>query len=123
MNSLRKSLLSFGTIMLASLAMASGCVSDADEGPTQGKPEANGKLVDGKTDAWNSTNNPERFRVEFDYTAANLPQSGKVDVTPWPDTYWPTYKDSSNQRWQGMQELSPLEKYDLGGRCNGVLIF
>ena len=32
---------------------------------------------------------------------------------PWPDTYWPTYEDSVNARWQGSDVPSPLEKYDM----------
>ncbi len=113
MNALRKTLLSLSTIMLASSLAGTGCITDTEDTGPGGKPEDNGKLVDGKADAWNSTNNPERFEIDFDYTLANLPMSGKAETTPWPDTYWPTYKDSSNQRWQGQQELSPLEKYDM----------
>ncbi|RLB65379.1 MAG: hypothetical protein DRI90_02185 [Deltaproteobacteria bacterium] len=102
-----------GALLIATAVLGSGCVTDLDESDTEsGKPDSDGKIVDGKADAWNSTNNPSRFRVEFDYELANLPMSGAAEVTPWPDTYWPTYKDSTNQRWQGTDVMSPLEKYD-----------
>ena len=101
-----------GALLLATAVLGSGCVTDLDD-TEGGKPDSDGKIVDGKADAWNSTNNPERFQVEFDYQLANLPMNGGAEVTPWPDTYWPTYKDSTNQRWQGMNEMSPLEKYDM----------
>lgn len=113
---MRKTAHSLGTLLLTSALFASGCVADVDDTQIDdlgGKPESDGKLVDGKADAWNATNNPGRFNVDFDYKLANLPSAGKADVTPWPDTYWPTYKDSSNQRWQGEGEMSPLEKYDM----------
>jgi subtilisin-like proprotein convertase family protein len=116
MNAEKNRLLSLTALLIAASLAAPACVADPGEdvdSSVRGKPESDGKLVDGKADAWNSTNNPERFNVEFDYLLTNLPDSGKAEVTPWPDTYWPTYKDSSNQRWQGSDEMSPLEKYDV----------
>ena len=113
MNALRNTFFSLTTLILSASVAGAGCVGDpGDEGSADGKPESNGKLVDGKADAWNWTNNPDRFQVDFNYNFFELPESGAAAVTPWPDTYWPTYKDSTNQRWQGQQELSPLEKYD-----------
>ena len=44
---------------------------------------------------------------------ADLPLTAEVEVIPWTDTYWPTMDDSFNARWQGIQTLSPLEKYDM----------
>jgi hypothetical protein len=66
----------------------------------------------GKADEWDWTNDPDRFNVDFDYKLADLPTEGEAKNIPWPDTYWPTYKDGTNQRWQGNDTLSPLEKYD-----------
>jgi hypothetical protein len=70
----------------------------------------------GKEDAWNHRNNPEgmaRFAQQsLNYTLAELPLKGEAANKAWPDTYWPTYQDSTNARWQGKDELSPLEKYD-----------
>ncbi len=70
------------------------------------------KGAGGKADAWDWRNDPERFRVEFNYKLAELPREGKAESIPWPASYWPTYQDSTNHRWQGRNILSPLEKYD-----------
>ena len=93
-----------------------GVVSCSDEGSEdsrveEGKAEDDGKLVDGKSDAWNYTNNPSRFQQQFEYKFEDLPLSGTAAQMPWPDTYWPSYQDSSNVRWK-RGELSPMEKYD-----------
>ena len=66
---------------------------------------------EGKEDRWNSRNNPERFDGEFNYHVEDLPQSGAAEREAWPSTYWPTYEDSINHRWQA-NTLSPAELYD-----------
>lgn len=35
--------------------------------------------------------------------------SGGINPSPWPSSYWPTYLDSINYRWQN--DASPAEKY------------
>ena len=112
--------ISVSTLIAASLlgGVACGPTTGVGDGkPTAeqgvGKPESDGKPVGGKADEWNHLNNPERFRVDFDYKLSNLPESGEAETTPWPETYWPTWKDSTNQRWQGTDVMSPLEKYDV----------
>jgi subtilisin-like proprotein convertase family protein len=70
---------------------------------------------------WNSQNSPTVFSTTLEYKLANLPKEGAAERTPWPDTYWPTYEDSINVRWQVLHDykslskdtLSPAEKYDL----------
>ena len=92
---------------LAILALLTPSCADVSDEP--GKPESDGKLVDGKSEAWNSTNNPSRFQINFEYKLDALPKTGAAERTPWPDTYWPTYMDSTNDRWQGASTLSPLK--------------
>ena len=74
-------------------------------------------LLGGKADAWDRLNDPERFAKFLDedlvYRLADLPREGRATKEPWPETYWPTYQDSTNVRWDGADTLSPLEKYDL----------
>ena len=74
-------------------------------------------LRGGKADAWDSINDPERFSrfldEDLEYRLDALPQSGVATKKPWPETYWPNYADSTNARWDGLDTLSPLEKYDL----------
>lgn len=87
---------------------------DDTGGGGEGKPEDDGKIVDGKEDAWNYTNNPERFRMEFEYKYDALAEYtvGEAEQTPWPSDYWSYYEDSTNTRYHGINTLSPTEKYD-----------
>jgi len=95
-----------------------GCGTD-DATDEAGKPDETGSVDDktglGKADAWNSRNNPNGLRVNMEYSWATLNtqelQTGEAENAPWPDTYWPTYEDSTNFRWLEGQ-LSPLEKFD-----------
>jgi subtilisin-like proprotein convertase family protein len=111
-------------LLLMGLALiASGCAGSGNdvEGFSAGKPDDTGsvqdKLADGKADAWNTRNNPDGLRVEMTKTLADLPINGETENAAWPDTYWPTYKDSVNARWQRtsdyLEDLSPAEKYDV----------
>lgn len=70
------------------------------------------KSTEGKGDRWDWRNDPRRFHAELDYNWENLPTEGYSKKTAWADTYWPTYEDSINARWQGNSVLSPAEKYD-----------
>jgi len=109
--------------LVAALGLAlslGGCGGADDGGATEGKPDETGDADDktafGKADAWNSRNNPNGLQVQLNYKWADLNKDeyrvGESDNKPWPDTYWPTYMDSTNVRWQGADVLSPLEKYD-----------
>lgn len=108
----------------------------ADDGASTGNdPEANlpGDIdnstdsLGGKADAWDYTNDPARLARNLNYKLAELPRSGKLDKpvwrdrypkavgkapVAWSDTYWPSVHGSTNTRWQGGSEKSPLEKYD-----------
>lgn len=67
-------------------------------------------------DAWRYTDNPQRFRVALDFRLEGLPTRGAAARRPWADTYWPTYQDGINYRWQRtgrfLDDLSPAEKHD-----------
>jgi hypothetical protein len=77
-------------------------------------PDGDGKVLpSGKEDAWNWRNDPRGFRTELEYTYDKLPKQGATAKNPWVDTYWPMYQDGINARWQGRNELSPAEKYDV----------
>jgi hypothetical protein len=111
--SIRKTLL-IGAVGLSAVA----CGTETETNTPAPTPEVDNRVgkETGKEDAWDYRNNPEgmaRFAQQsLNYKLAELPKSGAAANTPWPDTYWPTYKDSTNARWQGQDELSPLEKYD-----------
>ena len=79
------------------------------------KGESDGKVVDGKADAWNRTNNPGRFQMAFEHKYEELKQYNEAvsDNIPWPSDYWAYYKDSINVRFHGPNVPSPAEKYDM----------
>jgi len=97
------------SIIFLILIGISGCEKEStDEG---GKPETTEGT--GKEDAWNYENDPRRFNVDVVYKLAELPRDGSAAQMPWSETWWPMRKDGFNQRWQGSDKLSPMEKYDM----------
>jgi hypothetical protein len=99
-------------ISLAFLGCSSPAVEDAAPESVSGIT-----LQGGKADQWDRLNDPERFgrflESDLEYTLAALPMEGVSKKEPWPATYWPTFQDSTNVRWDGVDTLSPMEKYDL----------
>ncbi len=98
---------SIALILGAMLAIA-GCAADGGAGKD---------LVDfadgeGKEDRWNSSNDPRRFDNGLNYNLEDLPSEGATEQELWPASYYPTYEDSINARWQGSDTLSAAEKYD-----------
>jgi hypothetical protein len=92
--------------VMAVLGLTSiGCVGEDPEGGTGD---------DGKADAWNRANDPRNFGNDFVYnwTQLNTPElaSGRSQIVPWPDTYWPMQEDGYNARWR--EGMSPVERYD-----------
>ena len=108
------SMMLFGLIPALALTACSSDSDPSDGTEGQGKPEDDGKVVDGKAEAWNSTNNPERFQLDLTYRYDELKQygEGRAEQIPWPSDYWSYYEDSINVRFHGHTELSPAEKYD-----------
>ncbi|QDG51186.1 hypothetical protein FIV42_10680 [Persicimonas caeni] len=101
---------------LLAIGALAGCAESADD-TSKARVTPDGMVkqsegTDGKGDAWNWRNDPSRFRSELTYTFAELPIEGYSQRVAWADTYWPTYEDSINARWQGHDTLSPAEKYD-----------
>ena len=81
----------------------------------------------GKADGFDYKNDPARMSQHLTYELSKLPKKGWRDTavwkdqypeavgkaaTVWADTYWPTSEGSHNNRWQGADVKSPLEKYD-----------
>lgn len=105
------------TLCLAFLAGLSGaaCVSDTTD--TQPNIESLGE--DRQPIAWGSNDNPATFDIDknFNYKLAELPTEGEADVVPWAGSYWPTFRDSINFRWDGSNgdtpgpHNSPAEKF------------
>jgi len=92
--------------LVASLGLSACVAAPGDDGKGE-----SGVFADGKEDAWDWRNDPSRFDGDLNYHLADLPREGRAERVAWPSTYWPTYEDSINHRWQ-RDELSPAEKYD-----------
>ena len=97
-------------LLLLTLSLVFIIISCGRFQPQSQKPAVSGK--DGKSDAWDYRNDPDRLNMSLNYKLGELPKRGESEKTPWPGDYWATYKDSTNHRWQ-RGELSPLEKYDM----------
>src|ERR1035437_1901553 len=50
-------------------------------------------------DQWNPQNDPAIMDPNFVYQLNQLPLDGKLDFTPWSETYWASKKGSINLRW------------------------
>lgn len=126
---MKRSLLTgLGLTLISSLSFV-GCADSGDEASEclPGDMDCAAPSTDGKTDAWDSANDPRYFASNLNYKLAELPKTGKL-TTPvwkdkypeavgkaavaWADTYWATAEGSHNARWQGASVKSPLEKYD-----------
>lgn len=97
------------TGILAGGLLLNGCAVDASLDGTKDDDVSQGG---GKEDRWNAANDPNRFGGTLNFSLAQLPTSGRAAREAWPSTYWATYQDSINVRWNGPTELSPAEKYD-----------
>ena len=104
------------TLCLAMLSalLWSGCgplESDFQFDPPQKKKQP---------ERWGSNDNPNAFAPDLVYELANLPMSGQPATAPWPGSYWPTYQDSINYRWDGASSQSAAKKYELAFGVTGV---
>ena len=61
---------------------------------------------------WTPDDNPSLFADGFIYEYSKLPLSGSSAKAPWAGSYWPTYKDSINYKWDGGSGDSPAKKYE-----------
>ena len=71
-------------------------------------------------EAWGNYDDPKLLDRSFNYVFAELPTSGEAELVPWPGHYWPTFRDSINERWAGPNTASPAEKYGLAFGRDGV---
>jgi len=105
-------------VALTTLFGAFACSADNSSGTGYGGGEHPDRPpLLGKAEGWDYKNDPQKLAdfldKDLDYKIDALPREGKAKLSPWPDTYWPTYADGTNHRWRGKDELSPLEKYDV----------
>jgi subtilisin-like proprotein convertase family protein len=92
------------------LVVLAGCTSSSST-----DTKNNDKIPAGKADAWNDSNNPQRFKLDLEYNFDTLSRYtlGYAEQIPWPSDYWPHMLDSTNARYWSELEHSPLEKFDM----------
>lgn len=104
-------------IGLAATALA-GCVG---QGNIVEKPASDDtKQQTGKAEAWGSADAPSIFGGNLELRVASLPASGEAQNIPWASSYWPTYEDNINQRWDGPNSDSAAKKYEKAFGGTGV---
>lgn len=101
----------------ATVALA-GCVNALDPGA----PELAAKEGATKMDAevWASSDAPTLFSNDLKYTFTELPNVGEATSIPWASSYWPTYQDSINYKWDGASSEAASTKYGRAFNTTGV---
>lgn len=88
--------------LLATLFLVmSACGKDknkSDAAPVAPAVGEDGRTTDPR-EFWNPGNNPSLMGSDFDKGFFALPLSGKLDETPWTDTYWPSNRGGISARW------------------------
>jgi len=87
-------------------------------------------------DVWDKDNDPTAFSASFEFDLYKLGKQGKLQQTPWSDSYWPSFQSGIAHRWytanpedftyklynknelrrlsnDELASLSPAEKYDI----------
>ena len=63
------------------------------------------------TEGWSNQDKPTLFSNDLVFNIDELPEEGEADSVPWAGSYWPVYKDSINDKWDGADSMSPAAKY------------
>ncbi|MDP6946920.1 MAG: hypothetical protein QF464_22415, partial [Myxococcota bacterium] len=90
------------------------------------KPDMAGPKDAAKADAWHRLDDPARLGENLVMRLEQLPLDGEAAIIPWAGSYWPTYLDSINHRWDcpssspDCDNLSPAEKYAKAFEVEGV---
>jgi hypothetical protein len=99
-------------------AFAFGCVNEVSD------PSPIGDAKEGSTkedaEVWSSSDAPTLFSGDLQYTFAQLPAQGEALSIPWASSYWPTYQDSINYKWDGAASEAPSTKYGRAFSVTGV---
>lgn len=69
---------------------------------------------------WGPSDDPDIFSSDLKYRLDELPREGEAASIPWASSYWPTYEDSINFKWDGASSRSPAAKYGEAFGVEGV---
>lgn len=114
------------SLLLLSQFLGTGCSYQATD-CQPGDVDCATADASGASDEWDEENNPSTLAKRLQYRLAELPKKGQLDKPVWakrfpdakptinklwPETYFPSAERSINNRWQGVDVASPIEKYD-----------
>ncbi len=106
------------SLALSALTMGTlGACVEGDDKPDESDVKGG---ADGKAEAWGSSDNPALFSSSLNFLASALPRTGEATKIPWAGNYWPVYKDSINDRWDGANSQAPSTKYGAAFGVTGV---
>ena len=94
------------TIILGLLAASCGIDSTA----TTGFGDETGGQAREK-EAWSGQDAPTLFTSNLEYRLESLPMQGEAANVPWAGSYWPTYEDNINYKWDGSASMSASAKF------------
>jgi len=61
-----------------------------------------------------------KLKLDFKYDSTIKYVSGAPATSPWSSTYWPTFLDSTNFKWDG--KSSAIEKYEKAFKVTGLKV-
>tara|TARA_B100000575_G_scaffold252768_1_gene220906 strand:- start:37 stop:1635 length:1599 start_codon:yes stop_codon:yes gene_type:complete len=106
----------------ALLILLSACSESANEAPdtddffvSQYEPQTPDDVE--PTEGWSNQDRPTLFSRDLVTNIDELPEEGEAESIPWAGSYWPVYKDSINDKWDGPDSMSPAAKY---GQAFGI---
>jgi hypothetical protein len=100
------------------LAAAPGCFHEVGDADLTIQASKSGSTKEG-AEVWSASDAPSLFSTELKYAVADLPAQGEAALIPWAGSYWPTYKDSINYKWDGDND-APSTKYGKAFGVSGV---
>ena len=100
------------------LGGSTACMNELDQPITGLSVDEKGETT--KELPWGASDDPSIFSGDLKYTLADLPRQGSPEQAPWTGTYWPTYKDSINVKWDGADSVPPSTKYGQAFDVDGI---
>src|SRR5204863_4437680 len=99
-----------GVLAMTLVPAVCGCSSVAADAVGE-RDDTERRASTAQEERWSTADDPALFGGPLERRLSALPRQGSASVTPWPGSYWPTYRDSINERWAGTNSPSPAEKY------------
>lgn len=98
-----------GWAVVGLLVVAAGC-GESGGGKLGVEQAASAEAENGGL-RWGHSDDPTLFDDQLSYRFDELPLQGEAERVPWAASYWPTYQDSINYKWDGPASMSAAAKY------------